>query len=315
MNPQALWVVFAVGILAMVVIDLGVLHKKAHAVSFREAGLLCAVWFALAMLFAGAVFHVHGREKALQFVAGYLLEYSLSVDNMFVFVMIFHYFGIPPIYQSRVLHWGIIGAVMMRFFFIFIGISLINTFHWMIYVFGLLLIYTGGKMATQGDEESDPEKNPALRLLKRFLPLSQEFKGEAFLEKIGGVWHATPLLAALFVVEASDVIFAIDSIPAIIAITPDTFIVYTSNIFAVMGLRSLYFLLAGLAGMFRYLKVGISMILIFVGVKMLISRFYHVPIGASLGLIALVLAVAILASWWAGPKPDVSESESKPAAR
>lgn len=296
MTPELLWFVFGAVVFGMMALDLGILHKKAHVVSFREASFWVTVWVSLALLFSGAVWHVHGKEKALQFLAGYLLEQSLSVDNMFVFVMIFHYFAIPPLYQSRVLHWGIIGAILMRFLFIFVGISLVKTFHWMIYVFGFLLIYTGAKMALSGEAESDPSKNPALKLLKRWMPVTSKLHEESFLVRQDGAWVATPLLAALMVVEGSDVVFALDSIPAILAITTDTFIVYSSNIFAVMGLRSLYFLLSGLVGLFRFLKLGISMILVFVGIKMLVSGWYHVPIGASLGIIAAVLALSVLAS-------------------
>jgi tellurite resistance protein TerC len=292
-----LWILFGLIISTVMIIDLGVLQKRAHTISFKESALWSSLWVTLAMAFAGAVWSVKGREMALQFVAGYLLEESLSVDNMFVFVMIFQYFAIPPQFQSRILHWGILGAIVMRFFFIFIGVSLINAFHWMIYVFGALLLFTGLKMAFQ-EESAEPEleKNPAIRLLRRFMPLTKEFHGQSFFTRVGGVLHATPLFAALMVVEFSDVIFAIDSIPAVIAITPDTFVVYTSNIFAIMGLRALYFMLSGLVGMFHYLKLGISVILCFVGVKMLVGPWYHVPIGASLGIIAGILAACIAAS-------------------
>lgn len=292
-----LWVLFGAMIGTVMIIDLGVLQKKAHSISFKEAALWCALWVALALVFAGAVWSIRGKETALQFIAGYLLEESLSVDNMFVFVMIFQYFAIPPQFQSRILHWGILGAVIMRFIFIFIGVSLINAFHWMIYVFGALLVFTGLKMAFQREgAEPNLKDNPAIGLLRRFIPLSQEFHGQNFFTRIKGILHATPLFAALLVVEFSDVIFAIDSIPAVIAITPDTFVVYTSNIFAIMGLRALYFLLSGLVGLFRYLKLGISLILCFVGVKMLIGPWYHMPIGLSLGVIAAILAACVGAS-------------------
>ncbi|MEK7859413.1 MAG: TerC family protein [Elusimicrobiota bacterium] len=294
--PLSLWLIFGGIVTTVLVIDLGFLHKKAHAVSFKEAGFWSLLWFTLALAFSLVVWRMQGQEKALQFLAGYLLEESLSVDNMFVFVMIFHYFGIPPSHQSRVLHWGILGAIVLRFFFIFIGVSLIETFAWMIYVFGALLLFTGVKMLFQGDEAPDMASNPALKLLKRFLPLHEKQEGQAFFTRHEGKPHATPLFAALLVVEFSDVIFALDSIPAVIAITPDTFIVYTSNIFAIMGLRALYFLLSGLAGMFRYLKTGISAILCFVGLKMLAAGYYHVPIGVSLGIIASILAASIAAS-------------------
>lgn len=296
-GPHMLWLGFALLIGAMMWIDLGVVNRHAHVITFRNAALWCAIWFTLAMLFNGAVLFVEGREKGLQFLTGYLLELSLSVDNMFVFILIFKYFAIAPLYQSRVLHWGILGAQVMRMIFIMAGVSLIRSFHWMIYVFGFMVLYTGAKMLLQKEEEEpDLAANPAIKLLKRFMPLTTEQRGEKFLIREDGKLFATPLLAALLVVEASDVIFALDSIPAIIAITPDPFIVYTSNIFAILGLRSLFFMLSGLLGLFRYLKVGISLILCFVGVKMLIEGFYKVPIGVSLGVIAGVLAVSMAAS-------------------
>ncbi len=307
MSPaMGLWVLFGVIITTAMAIDLGYLNRKAHAVSFKEAATWSAVWVVLALSFAGAVHYVHGREKALQFLAAYLLEESLSADNMFVFIMIFHFFNVERKFQSRVLHWGILGAIAMRFFFIFIGIQLITTFSWMIYVFGVLLIYTGLKMAFQGDEAPHPESNPALKLLMRVMPVSPSHAEQRFFTRIQGKLHATPLFAALMVVEFSDVIFALDSIPAVIAITPDTFIVYTSNIFAIMGLRSLFFLLSGLVGMFRYLKVGISAILIFVGLKMLAGPFYHVSIGVSLSVIAGILSLCVAASLLAGPEKKES---------
>lgn len=301
---SALWWLFGIGVGLALVIDLGVVQRRSHEVSFRQAGLWLAVWVAMALAFCGAVHFVHGREKALQFLTGYLLEESLSVDNMFVFVMIFHYFDVRPAHQARVLHWGILGAVVMRFLFIYAGIGLVEAFHWMLYVFGALLIFTGAKMAFQGDDKADPSRNPALRLLKKVMPISEQARGELFFERIGGALHATPLFAALLVIEFSDVVFALDSIPAVIAVTRDPFVVYTSNIFAILGLRSLYFLLADLAGRFRRLKVGISVVLCFVGAKMLAEPFYEVPIVASLGVIAAILAVSVIASLEAkDPRP------------
>lgn len=296
-GPHLLWLGFALLIGAMMWLDLGVINRHAHVITFRNAALWCAIWFFLAMLFNGAVLYVEGREKGLQFLAGYLLELSLSVDNMFIFILIFKYFAIAPLYQSRVLHWGILGAQVMRMIFIMAGVSLIRSFHWMVYVFGFMVLYTGAKMLLQKEDESpDLASNPAIKLLKRFLPLTTEHRGEKFFTRENGNLHATPLLAALLVIEASDVIFALDSIPAVIAITPDPFIVYTSNIFAILGLRSLFFMLSGLLGLFRYLKVGISVILCFVGIKMLMESFYKIPIGVSLGVIAGILALSISAS-------------------
>jgi tellurite resistance protein TerC len=295
-GETGLWVLFSIVMCVVLFIDLGVLHKKAHVVSFKEALFWTAAWSLLAFGFAGVIAMASGRERALQFIAGFLLEKSLSADNMFVFILIFSYFGIPPLYQSRVLHWGILGAIVMRFILIFAGVALINRFHWMVYVFGAVLVYTGAKMAFRKEEAMDPSLNPALRLLKRFMPLAMEHHGENFFVRLQGVRHATPLFATLLVVEFSDLIFALDSIPAVIAISRDPLVVYTSNVFAIMGLRALFFLLASMLGMFRYLKFGISIILVFVGFKMMASPFYHVPTSASLCVIAGILSAAIAAS-------------------
>lgn len=272
------------------------LNKRSHVVSLKEAALWCAAWMSLALLFDAGIWYRLGGGKALEFLTGYVLEYSLSVDNMFVFIVIFEYFGVPREYQSRVLHWGILGAVFMRFLFIFVGIALIHAFHWIIYVFGVILIYTGIKMMRQSEEKMDPAANPVLKLCKRFLPFSDRFAGQAFFSGGPGRWVATPLFATLLVVEVSDVVFALDSIPAVLAITTDTLIVYTSNVFAILGLRSLFFLLAGIMGLFRFLKVGISVILCFVGAKMTLADLVHVPIGASLSIVVGVLALSILFS-------------------
>ena len=292
----ALWMAFAAIISIVLFIDLGVLNRRSHVVSVKEAALWCAAWGCLAILFGLGILWRMGSVKALEFFTGYILEYSLSVDNMFVFIVIFDYFSVPRQYQARVLHWGILGAVLMRLLFIFIGISLIHSFHWIIYVFGALLIYTGFKLLLQKDERIDPDKNPLLRLFKRFMPFTSVYREEAFFVRERSAWYATPLFATLLVVEASDVVFAIDSIPAILAITTDQFIVYTSNVFAILGLRSLFFLLAGVMGSFRFLKIGISVILVFVGVKMLAADVYKLPIWASLSVIVGILAVSVIAS-------------------
>jgi tellurite resistance protein TerC len=246
-------------------------------------------------------------------VAGYLLEESLSADNMFVFIVIFHYFGLPSEHQSRVLHWGILGAILMRFLFIFAGVTLVNTFHWMIYVFGVMVIYTGAKMAFTDDAQVRPQDNVALKLLRQVMPLSAESHGQSFFVRLGGTLHATPLFAALLVVEFSDILFAMDSIPAVISITTDPLVVYTSNVFAILGLRALFFLLANLMGMFRFMKAGISLILVFVGLKMLGGHFYHVPTGVSLCVIAGILTAAIAASLLTEPNPGRDSSGSRPA--
>lgn len=280
----------------MLALDLGVFHRKAHAVSVREALAWSCVWIFLALLFGLGVYFVRGGEKALEFLTGYVIEWSLSVDNLFVFLVIFSYFAVPPIYQHRVLFWGILGALVMRAIFIAVGAALLSAFHWMIYVFGGFLVFTGITLLFAGDEKIEPEKNPAVRLLRRFMPITAEYHGQRFFVRINGRRWATPLLLVLVVVETTDVIFAVDSIPAIFAITLDPFIVYTSNVFAILGLRALFFLLAGIMEMFRYLKVGLAFVLCFVGVKMVIVDFYKIPIGISLGVVAGILALSILAS-------------------
>jgi len=304
LGETGLWLLFGAIVAAALALDLGILHRKAHAVSLPEAALWSVAWFALAMGFAGALALSSGRERALQFVTGYVLEESLSADNMFVFLAIFQYFAVPAALQARVLHWGILGAIVMRFLFIFAGLALINACHWMIYPLGALLIYTGAKLAFPGRKEVRPQDNPALKALKLVMPLSPENHGQSFFVRLHGVLHATPLLATLLVVEFSDLIFAMDSIPAIIAITTDTFVVYSSNVFAILGLRALFFLVANLMGMFRFMKAGISAILVFVGLKMLCGGFYRLPTGASLCVIAGILSASIAASLLAGKKTD-----------
>ena len=297
-----LWVIFNVFVLGVLALDLLVLHRKAHAVSLREALAWSCVWVSLALLFALGVYFFRGGEKALEFLTGYVIEWSLSVDNLFVFLVIFSYFAVPPIYQHRVLFWGILGALVLRAIFIATGTALLTNFHWMIYVFGGFLIFTGIKLLFAGEEKIDPEKNPAVRLVRRFMNVTPDYHGQQFfIRKDGRLW-ATPLLLVLIVVETTDVIFAVDSIPAIFAITLDPFIVYTSNVFAILGLRALFFLLAGVMDMFRYLKVGLSFVLCFVGIKMVIVDFYKIPIGISLGVVAGILGISILASIFVRPK-------------
>lgn len=290
------WVIFNIFVLGMLALDLLVFHRKAHAVSLREALSWSAVWIALALIFNVGIYYLWGSEKALEFLAGYLIEKSLSVDNIFVFIMIFSYFAVPAIYQHRILFWGILGALIMRAIFIAAGAALLSAFHWIIYIFGGFLIITGIKMFFAGEEKIEPEKNPAVLLLRRFMPITNEFHGQRFFVRMDQRLWATPLFVVLVVIETTDVIFAVDSIPAIFAITMDPFIVYTSNIFAILGLRALYFLLAGIMDMFRYLKVGLSFVLCFVGVKMMLVDFYKIPIGVSLGVVGGILAISILAS-------------------
>jgi tellurite resistance protein TerC len=292
-----LWVLFWIVVIAALFIDLAVLNKHHGQVSVKEASLMVCAWVTLAVLFGGVIGLAEGPHHALEFFTGYVLEYSLSVDNMFVFIMIFGYFAIPPHLQPKALLWGILGAVALRFLFIFLGVKLISLFSWTIYVFGALLLFTAAKMLLQKEDDNfDPSNAFVLKVLKKIMPVKTDYHGENFFIKEGAKWFATPLFAAVLVIEMSDLIFAVDSIPAVLSITQDTFLVYSSNIFAIIGLRSLYFLLSGMAGKFPYLKYGISVILAFVGVKMIISHFVSVPIVLSLGIIVGILALSVLAS-------------------
>jgi tellurite resistance protein TerC len=291
-----LWVIFNVFVLGILALDLLVLHRDAHAVSLREALVWSCVWVSLALIFCLGVYFFRGGEKALEFLTGYVIEWSLSVDNLFVFLVIFSYFAVPPMYQHRVLFWGILGALVLRAIFIATGSALLANFHWMIYVFGGFLIFTGIKLLCAGEEKIEPEKNPAVRMVRRFMKITPEYHGQQFFVRKDGALWATPLFLVLVVVETTDVIFAVDSIPAIFAITLDPFIVYTSNVFAILGLCALFFLLAGVMEMFHYLRVGLSFVLCFVGAKMLLADFYKIPIGVSLGVVAGILILSILAS-------------------
>ena len=304
MTPDRLflWIVFNVFVLGMLALDLGVFHRKAHAVSLKEALVWCCVWVSLALTFNAGIYIWSGPEKALEFLTGYLIEYSLSVDNVFVFAIIFSYFAVPAAYQHRVLFWGIVGALVLRAIFIAMGAALLTAFHWMIYVFGGFLIITGIKLLLTGDHKLEPEKNPVVRLVRRVMRVTHEYHGQHFFLWNNGHLWVTPLFLVLVVIESTDVIFAMDSIPAIFGITLDPFIVYTSNVFAILGLRSLYFVLAGIMDMFRYLKVGLSFVLCFVGAKMMIVDLYKIPIGVSLGVVAGILALSIVASLLFQPK-------------
>ena len=290
------WIAFNAGVLVILALDLGVFHRKAHAPSVKEAALWSSAWIALSLAFAGFIFAYGGSEPGFAFLTGYVVEYSLSVDNIFVIVLIFTYFGLPAAYQHRVLFYGILGALIMRGSLIGAGSVLFSTFDWIVYIFGGLLILSGIKMARQKHEDSGLESNVALKLFRRVLPVTDDYRGQRFLVRENGVRMATPLLLALVVVEATDLVFAFDSIPAIFAITKDPFLVYTSNVCAILGLRSLYFLLAGVVTKFRFLSLGLSALLVWVGTKMLISDLYHVPIPASLAVIVGVLATAVAAS-------------------
>lgn len=288
-----LWSAFGAFVVTVLALDLGVFHREAHAVSLREAAAWCAVWVSLALTFNGIVWYWLGPTKALEFTTAYLIEEALSIDNIFVFLVLFSYFKVPARFQHRVLFWGILGAVVMRAGFILAGAALLNRFHWIIYVFGGILVWTGIKLFVMRDEEPDPERNPVLRLFRRLVPSVSEYHGQRFTIVKDGRRYATPLAAVLVAVEATDVIFAVDSIPAVFAVTRDPFIVYTSNIFAILGLRAMYFLLAGIMDRFRYLKPGLALVLIFVGAKMVLSEVYKIPIGVSLGVVAGILATAI----------------------
>ena len=300
------WVGFLVFVLAMLAIDLGVFNRTAHVVTPKEAARWTILTVVLAMVFASGIawgwlpVGVSGQAKALEFVTGYLIELALSVDNIFVFVLLFSYFKVPPKYQHRVLFWGILGALLMRGAMIGAGALLIERFHWIIYVFGAFLVFTGIRMATQDEMDIEPESNPALKLVRRFFPVTPHYHGQSFFtrEEVGGKMRnvATPLFVVLVLVETTDLIFAVDSIPAIFAVTRDPFLVFTSNVFAILCLRSLYFLLAGVLDKFHLLKLGLSVVLVFIGIKMLASGVYHIPIGLSLGVVAGVLGASVVGS-------------------
>lgn len=279
----------------MLALDLGVFNRRAHEVHFREALMWSAMWVGLALTFAVVVYFWHGRRESLEFVTGYLIELSLSIDNLFVFLVLFRYFKVPREHQHKVLFWGILGALIMRGLFIVAGVGLIRRFHWIVYIFGVLLIWSGIKLLRQGDEEIHPEKNPVLRMFRRWVPVTNEYEGSKFLVRRDRL-YATPLLVVLLMVETTDVLFAMDSIPAVLAITLNAFIVYTSNVFAILGLRSMYFALAGVIDLFEYLHYGLSVVLIFIGAKMLLSEYVVIPTHVALGVVAGVLATAVAAS-------------------
>ncbi len=304
------WIFFGVFIVAMLALDLGVFNKRTHVVKIREALLWTAFWVTLALLFCTGIYFFYGHQKAIEFLAGYLIEYSLSIDNLFVFLLLFHYFNVPREYEHKTLFWGIMLAFVTRGVFIFAGVALINTFHWIMYIFGVFLIFTGVKMAFNKETEVHPDKNVAIRLLRVFIPMTKEFAGARFFIVREGKRLATPMLAVMLALETTDIVFAIDSIPAILAITTDPFIVYTSNVFAILGLRSLFFAIAGLMKIFHHLHYGLAAILSFVGIKMLIADFFKIPTGISLGVIAVILAFAIACSLiW--PSKDVAAGKDE----
>lgn len=293
-----IWIGFNGFVLIMLSIDLGVFHRKAHVVSMKEALSWTAAWITLALVFNLGVWHYLGEQKALEFITGYVIEYSLSVDNMFVFALLFSYFAVPPLYQHKVLFWGILGALVMRAIMILVGSVLIAKFSWIIYVFGAFLVLTGIKMVFKKEEEIHPERNPVVRLFKRWMPVTSDYRADRFFVRENGILMATPMFVVLLLVEFTDLIFAVDSIPAIFAVTEDPFIVYTSNVFAILGLRSLYFALSGVMDKFHYLKIGLGVVLTFVGVKMLLGHSpWKIDTLVSLGVIVTVLAASVLASW------------------
>ena len=296
MGTLWLWVGFNLFVLLMLALDLGVFHRRAHAFSLREAAAWSVVWVVVSLAFNLGLLHWYGRAPALEFFTGYLIEKVLSVDNLFVFVLLFRYFGVEPRYQHRVLLWGILGALVMRGAMIGLGVALISRFEWVLYLFGAFLVYAGAKMMFQADEQVHPERNPVLRWARKFLPMTKSYEGQKMFVRAEGIWRATPLFLVLLVVETTDLAFALDSIPAVFAITRDPFIVFTSNVFAILGLRAFYFLLAGVLPYFRYLGTGLSVVLMLIGAKMLGEHWVRIPTHISLAVVAVVLSVAVIAS-------------------
>jgi len=321
MSNQVLpWFAFNIFVVVMLALDLGVFHRKAHVIEIKESLVWSAVWIALALLFNLGIYFWSGPETALEFLTGYLIERSLSIDNIFVFLVVFSYFRVSSLYQHKVLFWGILGAMIMRVIFIIAGVALIQKFNWIIYIFGAFLILTGIKMALQRDKQIHPERNPVLRVFRRLMPVSEDYENGKFFVKRAGRYLATPLFIVLLVVETTDVIFAADSIPAIFAITLDPFIVYTSNVFAILGLRALYFTLAGIMRLCLSIHYGLSAILVFVGIKMLLADIYKIPVGIALGVVAGLLTISVIACMFRPRKeeiapvnPPVREREPEPA--
>ncbi len=303
------WIGFHALVFVMLALDLGIFNRKSHTVGMKEALGWSAVWIVISQLFNIFIYRSYGSEAAVEFLTGYILELSLSVDNLFVFLLLFSYFKVPSEYQHKVLFWGILGAQLMRAFFIAIGTALIAQFHWVLYIFGAFLVYTGIRMAFDKGDEVDPESNLVLKLFRKVFPISPEYHGSNFFVNIDGKKHATILFVVLLIVEATDLVFAVDSIPAVFAVTRNPLIVYTSNIFAILGLRSMYFALAGIMNLFHYLKIGLAFILSFIGIKMLIADFYHMPTAIALGVVAGVLTISVVASMiW--PETNKQEVDS-----
>jgi len=290
------WMAFLGAVFVMLMMDLGIFHRKAHVLSLKEATLWSIFWVVVSVLFNILILFWLGEEKALEFLTGYLLEKSLSADNIFVFAVLFSYFAVPEEYRHRVLFWGVVGAIVFRLTFILAGTALLKKFHWVVYVFGIIVIISGIKLLMRKEEKIVPERNPVLSLARRLLPITPTYHGQRFFVVHDGKVFATPLMLVLLVIESTDIVFAIDSIPAIFAITRDPFIAFTSNVCAILGLRALYFLLEGMIRLFRYLDEGLAVILVFIGVKMLLSEFYEIPVWVALGFVAVVLAIAITLS-------------------
>jgi tellurite resistance protein TerC len=325
--PGWVWAALVTAIAGLLIFDLLVVHRKPHVISFKEAAIESAIWIAIGLGFIFVMLWWQGGQASLEYLSGYLIEKSLSVDNVFVWAVIFSYFGVPAQYQFRVLFWGVFGALVMRAIFIFAGVALLDAFDWVLYVFGGFLIYTGVKIARHSGSEVHPEKNPVLKLVRRIVPTTDEYDGQKLFTRSTGKLLATPLLTVLVLVEVTDVIFAVDSVPAILAISREPFIVFASNAFAILGLRSLYFLLGGMSGKFRYLNIGLGVIMGFVGIKMIVAEWYHLPVWASLLVISTVLAVAIWASIRAdrrdggaapiheAPEPEMPQGAHDPGSR
>lgn len=290
------WVAFLLVVMALLSLDLGVFHRKAHAVGFREAAAWSCLWIILSISFGTWIYLEYGRQAGLEFFAGYLIEYSLSVDNIFVFILIFSYFSVPAVLHHRVLFWGIIGALVMRVIFILAGAALIHSFHWIIYLFGAFLVFSGYKILGQKKADISPEHNPVVRFVRRVVPIASDYTSGGFIVRRGGRYCATPLALVLITVETTDLIFATDSIPAIFGVTRDPFIAYTSNVCAILGLRSMYFLLASVVNRFAYLGKGLGIVLVFIGIKMLVSDVLHIPIGWSLAAVGFILAGSVILS-------------------
>lgn len=295
-HSLTLWIGFNIFIIAMLIVDLAVFNRKSHEITIKESLIWTAVWIFLAIIFGAGLYFYMDPASSLDYFTGYLIEKSLSVDNIFVFILVFSYFGVKPEFQHKVLFWGIFGALVMRFLFIFLGVALIEQFHWIIYVFGAFLVYTGIRMAFEVEKEVHPEKNPILKLVRKVIPVTSNYDGDKFLTKVNGKTVATPLFVVLIVIETTDLVFAVDSIPAILAITTDEFLVYSSNAFAILGLRALYFALSGVMKLFHFLHYGLAAILTFVGIKMLIADFYHIPTPFALGFVALAITVTVILS-------------------